>query len=102
MRTVWTHIEYGGDLNAEVGFEATKSEVDNSIAVDGIDMLPAVVLVELARQPLERDHARSVEEVLRCDVGVVVVVVEIGTFAELGFEPPSAPNRKIRRGRANS
>ena len=49
MRTVWTHIEYGGDLNAEVGFEATKSEVDNSIAVDGIDMLSAVVLVELAR-----------------------------------------------------
>src|SRR5262249_8465943 len=82
MRTVRTHIEYGWDLNSEVGFEATKSEVNNSITIDGIDMLPPVVLVELARRPLERDHARSVEEFVRCDVGVVVVVVEIGTFAE--------------------
>ena len=49
MRTVWTHIEYGWDLNAEVGFEAPESEIDNSIAIDGIDMLSAVVLVELAR-----------------------------------------------------
>jgi hypothetical protein len=82
MGTVWTHVEYGWDLNPEVGFEATKSEGDNSVAIDGINMLPTVVLVELARQPLERDHARSVEEFLRLDVSVVVAVVEIGTFAE--------------------
>src|SRR6202045_1756581 len=82
MGTVWAHIEYGRDLNAEVGFEAAKSEVNNSVAIDGIDMLAAVVLVELARQPLERDHARSVEEFLRFGVGVVVVVVEIRAFAE--------------------
>ena len=49
MSTMWTHIEYGWDLNPEVGFEATKSELNNSITIDGIDMLPAVVLVELAR-----------------------------------------------------
>ena len=94
MSTVWTHIEYGWDLNAEVSFEATKGEVDNSIAIDGIDMLSAVVLVELARQPLERDHARSVEEVPRCDVGVVVVVAEIGTFAEARVRTAIGPKQE--------
>ena len=47
MSTVWTHIEYGRNSNPEVGFKTTKSELNNSITVDGIDMLPAVVLVEL-------------------------------------------------------
>ncbi len=65
MDAVWAHIEDGWDLNPEVGFEAAGSEVDDSVAIDGIDMLAAVVLVELARQPLERDHARSLEEFLR-------------------------------------
>ena len=60
MGTVWAHIVYGWNLNPEVGFKATKSEVNNSVTINGIDMVPAVVLVELARQPLERDHARSV------------------------------------------
>jgi hypothetical protein len=82
MRTVWAYIEYRWNLNPEVGFEATKSEVNNSVTIDGIDALAAVVLVELARQSLERDHARSVEEFLRFGVGVVVVVVVIRTFAE--------------------
>jgi hypothetical protein len=82
MGTVWAYIEYGWDLNPEVGFEAAGSEVNDSVAIDGIDMLAAVVLVELARQPLERDHARSLEEFLRFGVGVVVVVVEIRAFAE--------------------
>ena len=82
MGTVWTHIEYGWDLNPEVGFEAAKSKIDHSVAIDRIDALAAVVFVELARQSLERDHARSVEEFLRLGVGVVVVVVEVGTFAE--------------------
>jgi len=82
MGTVCTHIEYGWDLNPEVGFEAAKSKIDNSVAIDGIGMLAAVVLVELARQSLERDHARSVEEFLRFGVGVVVVVIEVRTFAE--------------------
>src|SRR3989442_6903473 len=81
MSTMWTHIEYGWDLNPEVGFEATKSEVNNSITIDGIDMLPAVVLVELAREAPERDHARSVDEFLRCDVRVGVVGVGIRTVA---------------------
>ena len=49
MGTVWAHIEYGWDFNPEVGFEATKSKINHSVAIDGIDMLPAVVLVELAR-----------------------------------------------------
>src|SRR5215469_15604862 len=57
-------------------------------------MLPAVILVELARQPLERDHARSVEEVPRCDVGVVVVVVEIGTFAETRVRTAIGPKQE--------
>jgi len=52
MGTVWAHIEYGWDLNPEVGFEVAKSGVDDSVAIDGIDMLAAVVLVELARSPL--------------------------------------------------
>ena len=82
MSTMWAHIEYGWNLNPEVGFEAAKSEVNNSVAIDSIDMLAAVVLVKLARQSLERDHARSLEEFLRFGVGVVVVVVEIRTFAE--------------------
>jgi len=82
MDAVWAHIEYGWDVNPEVGFEAAKSEVDHSVAIDGIDVLPAVVFVELARQSLERDHARSVEEFLRFGVGVVVVVVEVRTIAE--------------------
>ena len=82
MDAVWAHIEYGWDLNPEVRFEAAKSKLDHSVAIDGIDVLPAVVLVELARQPLERDHARSVEKFLRFGVGVVVVVVEIRAFAE--------------------
>ena len=82
MSTVWAHIEYGWDLNPEVGFEAMKRKINNSVAIDGIDMLAVVVLVELARQSLERDHARSLEEFLRFGVGVVVVVVEIRTFAE--------------------
>ena len=82
MDAVWAHIEDGWDLNPEVGFEAAKSDVNDSVTVDGIDMLAAVVLVELARKPLERDHARSVEEFLRFGVGVVVVVVEIRAFAE--------------------
>ena len=76
------YIEYGWNLNPEVSLQATKSEVNNSVAIDGIDMLAVVVLVELARQCLERDHARSVEEFLRFYVSVVVAVVEIGTFAE--------------------
>ena len=79
---MWAHIEYGWDLNPEMGFETTKSEVNHSVAIDGIDMLAVVVFVELARQSLERDHARSVEEFLRFGVGVVVVVVVIRTFAE--------------------
>src|SRR5262245_57178352 len=41
------------------------------------DMLATVVFVELARQSLERDHVRSVEEILRFGVGVVVVVVKM-------------------------
>ena len=82
MGTVWAHIEYGRDLNLEVGFEATKSEVNNSVTIDGIGALAAVVLVELARQPLERDHARSVKKFLRFGVGVIVIVVEVRTFAE--------------------
>jgi len=49
MDAVWAHIEDGWDLNPEVGFEAAKSEVNDSVAIDGIDMLAAVVLVELAR-----------------------------------------------------
>ena len=49
MDTVWAHIEDGWDLNPEVGFEAAKSEVNDPVAIDGIDMLAAVVLVELAR-----------------------------------------------------
>jgi hypothetical protein len=49
MDAVWAHIEYGWHLNPEVGFEAAKSEVDDSVAIDGIDMLAAVVFVELAR-----------------------------------------------------
>ena len=60
MSTVWAHIEYGWDFNPEVGFEAAKSKINNSVAIDGIDMLAAVVFLELARQSLERDHARSV------------------------------------------
>src|SRR5260370_34807817 len=80
MGTVWAHIEYGWDLNPEVGFDAMKRKINYSVAIDGIDMLAVVVLVELARQSLERDHARSLEEFLR--VGVVVVVVEIRAFAE--------------------
>ena len=83
MGTVWAHIEYGWDLNPEVGLEAAKSEVNDSVAIDSIDLLAVVVLVELARQPLERDHARSVEEFLRFGVGVVVVVVEVRPFAEV-------------------
>ena len=82
MGTVWAYIEYGWDLNPEVSFEAAGSEVNDSVAIDGIDMLAAVVLVELARQPFERDHVRSLEEFLRFGVGVVVVVVEIRAFAE--------------------
>ena len=82
MGAVWAHIVYGWDLNPEVGFEAAKSEVNNSVAIDSIDVLPAVVLVKLARQSLERDHAGSVEGFLRLDVGVVVVVVEVRTFAK--------------------
>ena len=82
MDAVWAHIEYGWDLNPEVSFEAAKSEVNDSIAIDGVDMLAAVVFVELARQSLERNHARSAEELLRFGGGVVVVVVEVGTFAE--------------------
>jgi hypothetical protein len=81
MGTVRAHIEYRWNLNPEVGFEAAKSEVNNPVAIDGIDMLAAVVLVELARQSLERDQARSGEEFLWF-FGVVVIVVEIGTFAE--------------------
>src|SRR5262249_13989998 len=83
VRTVRAHIEYRWSLNPEVGFEATKSEVNNSVTIDGIDALAAAVLVELARHSLERDHARSVEEFLRFGVGVVVVVVEVRTFAEV-------------------
>ena len=49
MGTVWAHIEDGWDLDPEVGFEVAKSEVNDSVAIDGIDMLAAVVLVELAR-----------------------------------------------------
>jgi len=94
MRAVWTHIEYGRDLNPEVGFEATKSEVDDSVTIDGIDMLAAIVLVELARQPLERDHAGSVEEFPRFDVGVVVVIVEIGTFAEAWVRTAIGPKQE--------
>ena len=48
MGAVWTYIEYGWNLNPEVGLKNTKSELNNSISVDGIDMLPAVVLVQLA------------------------------------------------------
>src|SRR5205807_9255194 len=81
MRTVRAHIEYGWDLNPEVSLQATKSEVNNSVAIDGIDMLAVAVLVELARQSLERDHARSGKEFLRFGAGVAVVVVEIRTFA---------------------
>jgi len=69
-------------LNPEVGFEAAKSKIDNSVAIDSIDMLAAVVFVKLARQSLERDHAGPVEEFLRFGVSVVVVVVEVRTFAE--------------------
>ena len=94
MRAVGTHIEYGRDLNPEVGFEATKSEVDDSVTIDGIDMLAAIVLVELARQPLERDHAGSVEEFPRFDVGVVVVIVEIGTFAEAWVRTAIGPKQE--------
>ena len=83
MGTVRAHIEYGWDLNPEVGFEAAKSKIDNSVAIDSIDMLAAVVLVKLARQSLERHHAGSVEGFPRFDVGVVVVVVEVRTFAEV-------------------
>jgi hypothetical protein len=48
MGAVRAYIEYGWNLNLEIGFETTKGELNNSITVDGIDMLPAVVLVELA------------------------------------------------------
>jgi hypothetical protein len=82
MGTVRAYIKYGWNLNPEIGFKTTKSEVHNSITIDGIGMLPAVVLVELARQPCKRDYAGSAEELLWFDVSVVVVVVEIGTFAE--------------------
>jgi len=94
MITVWAHVEYGWNLNSEVCFEAAKSEVNNSVAIDGIDVLAAVVLVELVRQTLERDHARSVEEFLRLDVGVIVVVVEIGTFAEAWVGTAISPKQK--------
>ena len=49
MGTVRAHIEYRWNLNAEVGFEAAKSKIEHSVAIDGINMLPTVVLVELAR-----------------------------------------------------
>jgi hypothetical protein len=91
MRTVRAHIEYRWNSNPEVGFEATKSEVNNSVTIDGIDALAAVVLVELARQSLERDHARSVEEFLRFGGGVVVVVVVIRTFAEAWIRTAIGP-----------
>ena len=91
MDAVWAHIEDGWDLNPEVGFEAAKSDVNDSVTVDGIDMLAAVVLVELARQPLERDHARSVEEFLRFRVGVVVIVIEIRAFAETWIRTAIGP-----------
>src|ERR1700745_1666466 len=100
MDAVWAHIEDGWDLNPEVGFEAAKSEVNDSVAIDGIDMLAAVVLVELARQPFERDHARSVEEFLRFGVGVVVVVIEIRAFAEAWIR--TAIRSKQKNPRANS
>ena len=48
MSTVWTHIEYGGNSNPEVGFKTAKSELNNSISVGGIDLLPAIVLIALA------------------------------------------------------
>jgi hypothetical protein len=83
MGTVWAHVEYGWDLNPEVGFEAAKSKINYSVAIDSIDMLAAVVPLKLARQSLERDHAGSVEEFLRFGVGIVVVVVEVRTFAEV-------------------
>ena len=47
MGTVRAHVEYGWNSNPDVSFKTTKSEVNNSITVDGIDILPAVVLVKL-------------------------------------------------------
>ena len=91
MSTMWAHIEYGWNLNPEVGFEAAKSEVNHSVAIDSIDMLAAVVLVKLALQSLERDHARSVEGFLRFGGGVVVVVVEIRAFAEAWIRTAIGP-----------
>ena len=60
MGTMRAYIKYGWNLNPEIGLKTTTGEINNSIAIDGIDMLPAVVLVELARQPLERNDVRSV------------------------------------------
>ena len=81
MSTVWTHVEYGWNLHAEIGFKVAKSEVNNSIAIDCVDMLPPIVLIELARQSVERDHAGSVLEFLWFDVGVVVGIIEVRTLA---------------------
>ena len=47
MSAVRAYIEYRWNLNPEVGLKTTKSELNNSISVDGIDMLSTVVLVEL-------------------------------------------------------
>src|SRR5215469_9636594 len=98
MGTVWAHIEYGWDLNPEVGFEAAKSKIDNYVAIDSIDMLAAVVFVKLARQRLERDHAGPDEEFLRFGHSVVVVVVEVGTFADACIQTAIGSKKKSSSG----
>ena len=50
MGTVWAYVEYGWNLNPEIGLKTTESGANNSIGIDGIDVQPAIVLFQPARQ----------------------------------------------------
>jgi hypothetical protein len=50
MGAVWAYVEYGWSLNPEIDLKTTESRANNSIGIDGIDVQPAIVLFQPARQ----------------------------------------------------
>ena len=53
MGAVWAYVEYGWNLNPQIGLKTTESGAHNPIGINGIDAKPAIVLFQPAWQSPE-------------------------------------------------
>jgi len=53
MRAVWAYVEYGRNLNPQIGLKITESGAHNPIRIDGINAESSIVLFQPAWQSPE-------------------------------------------------